>query len=73
MPLHNKHWSPYAAGMWHAYFLFALFGSFGAFYGYSSTAGSTSGFLFGIAAGAVATAVVLRVMTGYWMVSNNPR
>jgi carbamoylphosphate synthase small subunit len=72
-PLHNKYWSPYAAGMRHAYLLFDLFGSFSAFDGYSSTAWSSSGFLFGVAAEAVGTAVVFRVMTGYWMVSNNPK
>jgi hypothetical protein len=55
--------------MRHAYLLFAPFSSSGAFAGYASTAGSTCGSLFGVATGAVATAVVLRVMAKYWMVS----
>jgi hypothetical protein len=55
--------------MWHAYLLFALFDSFGAFAGYASMVGSICGSLFGVATGTAATAVVLRVMAGYWMVS----
>jgi hypothetical protein len=65
MAANNDH----ARGMCHAAFLIA----FGAFGGYLSEARSTAGSLLGVTIGVVAAAVILRVITGSWVLFGNPR